>query len=416
METTHWVGVDWGVTTNQICVVDASREVVLETTADNTGEGLSALTESLLELAVAEHIAIAIETPRAAVVDALEAQGMSVYVINPKQLDRFRDRFTVAGAKDDRRDARTLADALLSDPQAFRRIEASSVNVTKLRELTRQHEDLSKMMIALGNQLRDLLMRFYPQICALGSVHREPWLWELLRRAPLPERGKRLRHATIESILAKHRIRRIDAEQVVATLRSKALPAAPGVAEAYAEHVTMLVSVLDTVHESSRRVDRRIREVLDEMARGNGNEETSENRDTQVLRSLPGVGPFVGATILVEGTEPLARRDYATLRALSGVAPVTRASGKRSGPNAAVSMRRACNQRLRNAVYHWALNTISRDPKSRALYDAHRARGHSHGRALRTVADRLLAMLIAMLRDGTLYDPARRLVPVAVAT
>ena len=259
-------------------------------------------------------------------------------------------------------------------------------------------------------------MRFYPQICALGSVHREPWLWELLRRAPLPERGKRLRHATIESILAKHRIRRIDAEQVVATLRSKALPAAPGVAEAYAEHVTMLVSVLDTVHESSRRVDRRIREVLDEMARGNGNEETSENRDTQVLRSLPGVGPFVGATILVEGTEPLARRDYATLRALSGVAPVTRASGKRSGPNAAVSMRRACNQRLRNAVYHWALNTISRDPKSRALYDAHRARGHSHGRALRTVADRLLAMLIAMLRDGTLYDPARRLVPVAVAT
>jgi hypothetical protein len=34
-----------------------------------------------------------------------------------------------------------------------------------------------------------------------------------------------------------------------------------------------------------------------------------------------------------------------------------------------------------------------------------RAKGHSHGRALRGVADRLLAVLIAMLRSGTLYDP-----------
>ena len=30
-----------------------------------------------------------------------------MYAINPKQLDRFRDRHTVAGAKDDRRRLRT---------------------------------------------------------------------------------------------------------------------------------------------------------------------------------------------------------------------------------------------------------------------------------------------------------------------
>jgi hypothetical protein len=32
-----------------------------------------------------------------------------------KQLDRFRDRYSVAGAKDDKRDAMVLADSLRTD-------------------------------------------------------------------------------------------------------------------------------------------------------------------------------------------------------------------------------------------------------------------------------------------------------------
>ena len=42
-------------------------------------------------------------------------RGFAVYSINPKQLDRFRDRFSPAGAKDDSRDARVLADAAVWD-------------------------------------------------------------------------------------------------------------------------------------------------------------------------------------------------------------------------------------------------------------------------------------------------------------
>ena len=44
---------------------------------------------------------------------------VAVFAVNPKQLDRFRDRHTVAGAKDDRRDAWVLADSLRTDPAAF---------------------------------------------------------------------------------------------------------------------------------------------------------------------------------------------------------------------------------------------------------------------------------------------------------
>ena len=47
------------------------------------------------------------------------------------------------------------------------------------------------------------------------------------------------------------------------------------------------------------------------------------------------------------------------------------------------------------------------DERSREHYAELRRKGQSHGRALRGVADRLLAVLISMLKSGTLYDPDR---------
>ena len=47
------------------------------------------------------QIYITIEVPHGPVVETLIERGFKVHVINPKQVDRFRDRFRLAGAKDD---------------------------------------------------------------------------------------------------------------------------------------------------------------------------------------------------------------------------------------------------------------------------------------------------------------------------
>jgi hypothetical protein len=46
--------------------------------------------------------------PHGPIVETLLERGFNVYSINPKQLDRFRDRFSPAGAKDDSREAEVL--------------------------------------------------------------------------------------------------------------------------------------------------------------------------------------------------------------------------------------------------------------------------------------------------------------------
>src|SRR5271157_3290501 len=79
-------------------------------------------------------VAVAIEAPHGPVVEILLERRFQVDAVNPKQLDRFRDRFTVAGAKDDRRDAYVLADALRTDRHCFRRLTVEDPVVIELRE------------------------------------------------------------------------------------------------------------------------------------------------------------------------------------------------------------------------------------------------------------------------------------------
>ena len=110
MQAAWFVGVDWGSQEHQVCVTDADGKVLGERMFEHGGAGLSEMADWLLSFAAgaAGDVGVAIETPRGPVVESLMEHGIAVHSINPKQLDRFRDRLSPAGAKDDRRDARVF--------------------------------------------------------------------------------------------------------------------------------------------------------------------------------------------------------------------------------------------------------------------------------------------------------------------
>ena len=103
---------------------------------EHSGTGLSQMASWVLSLATGDagEVGVAVETPRGPVVESLMERGFAVHSINPKQLDRFRDRLSPAGAKDDRRDARVLASALRTDPHCLRRLEPTDPAIVELRE------------------------------------------------------------------------------------------------------------------------------------------------------------------------------------------------------------------------------------------------------------------------------------------
>jgi hypothetical protein len=372
----------------------------------HSGQGVAEAIEWLKEKVEGqvERVAVAIESPRGPIVEGLLQAGFSVFSLNPKQLDRFRDRFTLAGSKDDRLDARVLGHSLRTDLWAFRRLRLDPGWLVRMREASRLEDELKEEQRRLVNRLRAVLQRYHVELLGLLPSADEPWFWDLVELAPTPTAGKRLSAKRVQRLLSEHRIRRLTADEVVARLREPELPTAPGVSEACSEHALLLVPRLHLLAQQLGRCQARIERLIDELDSGQEPGETSEHRDVPILRSLPGAGRYVVATMLAEAWRPLEQRDYRTLRAQCGAAPVSKQSGRMHF----VLMRMACNHRLRHAVHHWAWNASLYDPRAAALYKAMRERGHSHARALRGVADRMLKLLITLLEKGQPYDASLR--------
>ena len=401
-----YAGVDWASESHYVWLTDKDGRRLGERSFKHAGEGLAEMVGWLLKISGAAdpgQIDVAIEVPHGPVVETLIERRFAVWVLNPKQMDRFRDRYSVAGAKDDSRDAQVMASALRTDPHCFRRLAVGDPVVIELREWSRIAEDLTAERTSLVNRLRQQLWRYFPAFLELDADLSAPWTIELWQAVPTPEAARRVRKTSIETILKRHRIRRLAAQQVLEILRQRPLTVAPGTTQAARAHVATLIARL-------RLINRQIADAHQQLdtltAKVGASEEASpgqnKQRDAVILASLPGIGRINLATLLAEAPEALQRRDYHALRTLTGAAPVTRRSGK----SCAVIRRYAHHSRLANAVYHWARTAAQHDAVSRAKYAALRARGHSHGRALRSVADRLLNVACSMLRSGTTFNPS----------
>ena len=230
MET--FAGLDWGFREHAACVVDGAG-VVAEQSFAHGGAGLGSLAEWLRSLG---GPAVAMETPRGPAASALLSRGIEVRSINPRQSDRFRDRHSPSGSKDDRRDARVLANALRTDPGALRRVAAETPEETALASLQRRLGWLREDRGRLESRLRSELWEFYPEfeamVAELGVGLATEWVLALLGRLPRPGSVRGVRDATIGKALG--RARKVDAAGVRAALSAPATPSGSAASRRYA--------------------------------------------------------------------------------------------------------------------------------------------------------------------------------------
>lgn len=418
-----FVGIDWGSREHRVVVLDEAGKQIRDWTIEHTGEELADLVERLAALAqgAVARCQIGIELKSGPIVEALLERGFAVFAVNPKQTDRFRDRFMPSGAKDDRRDAFVLASAVRTDSERLTRLSPTDTRTIELRAMLRLRDELVSDKGRLLMRLREQLWRYYAQMLELAKGDFDArWLWALWEKAPTPKQGAALSRSVVARVLRDHHVRRLEADAVVAILNKPSLVVADGVEKAATIHVRSIVARLRLLDDQVRAATSDIEQQLalwsklasnetmtptsTDSAREPPDDETPsrcEQRDEVILRSLPGVGTITLATLLAEVGEPLGRRDYTALRALLGVAPITRQSGN----SRVVVMRRACNEVLRNAAFNWARAAVRYDDRCRARFAALVGRGAKKPAAYRAVADHLLRVACSMLRAGTEYDP-----------
>ena len=187
------------------------------------------------------------------------------------------------------------------------------------------------------------------------------------------------------------RQRRIEvrAAEIQTALRTEQLAAPMIVSEAMGSTVAALVAVIDTLAVEIATIEADLADRFD------------QHPDAKIIRSLPGLGTILGARVLAEfGDDPNRYVDAKSRKNYAGTSPITRASGK----HRVVLARYARNKRLNDACYLWAFAALQASPGARAFYDHRRALGDTHHRALRALANRLVAILHGCLRHHSPYD------------
>ena len=116
----------------------------------------------LSEIALPQDIQIGIEDGNNLLADFLRAAGYTVYALNPKSVNRFKDRFSACAKKDDRFDAFNIAMIMLKDRGNFTPISKSSDLCEDMKIHCETIDSFVRTRTKLMNQLWAELSLYFP--------------------------------------------------------------------------------------------------------------------------------------------------------------------------------------------------------------------------------------------------------------
>src|SRR5438477_5870193 len=140
--------------------------------------------------------------------------------VHPNQVAAARDRFRASRGKSDRFDRFVLCELARTDHHRFRILEPDSDQTKALRAPIRAREDLVAARVALANQLRAELERFWPGPIGLFSALDSPISLAFLARYPSPDDTRGLGEKRMAAFLRTHRYSRKTPAHLLGHLRS----------------------------------------------------------------------------------------------------------------------------------------------------------------------------------------------------
>ena len=181
-------GIDWASEKHDVLIESPAGLELLGATFSHHEDGISALCAAL---ECFEVDVVAIERPEGLLVDRLLEAGMRVLALHPNQVKAARDRFRASGGKSDQFDRFVLCELARTDAHRFRILEPDSDQTKALRALTGAREDLVAATVAMANQLRAELERFWPAPIGLFNDLDSPISLAFLKRYPNPKTPER---------------------------------------------------------------------------------------------------------------------------------------------------------------------------------------------------------------------------------
>jgi transposase len=346
--------------------------------AETVASAPEALRQWLLELHQRYpkgSVAVCLEQPAVHLIPFLETyHWITLYPINPISLQKYRETFVTSRAKDDGKDAQYLAELLLNHPDKLKVWKPQDSQTRLLQQLVAHRRAVVDERTALTNRLQALLKAYFPQALQLCGDD----LWRPLATAFLLKWStlaaiQKVKPAALTQFYYLHESRSQKLIDQRLKLVETAVPVSdePALNQSFALRVQLVCRQLQQVVKTIKEYDTQIAAAF------------AAHPDREIFASLPGAGPVLAPRLLAALGADRERFDSAAnLQRYSGVAPVTKQSGKMRY----VHRRYLCPKFERQSFHEFAKESVLWSRWAAAYYLSQRSSGKPHHTAVRALA------------------------------
>lgn len=388
-----WIGIDWADREHAVCLVDAATGATGIDALPHQAEAIDKWVADLRQR-FSGPIAICLEQSKGALIYALMKYDFLVlYPINPTQLASYRKAVAPSGAKDDPTDARLLAEFLRLYHDRLRPWRPDDEATRLIAILNEDRRDLTDLRTQLANRLQSRLKLYFPLILELFRKRTKmyaPVICELLLRWGCLEELQQADAKDLKAFFKLHHLH----EKSIQEYLDKIAGAAPLCEDQPIIHTGRLY--VQALAEQLLELGQAIAKCEAELER-----RMETHPDASLFTELPGAGDALAPRLLAAfGTDRERMESASDMQTYSGIAPVTRRSGKMHY----VASRWACPTFLRQTFHEFANCSRTRSTWAGAYYRMQRERGKKHHAAVRALAFKWIRVLYACWKTNTIYN------------
>jgi transposase len=388
-----FVGIDWADQQHAVCLSPADASPPEQFTVKHTPAAIAEFVATLRSRFGGQPVAVALEQSRGALLYALMSyEFLVLYPVHPATAKRYRDAFAPSGAKDDPVDARLIWELLVKHRDQLRPWTPDDATTRQLALLCEHRRDLVGLRTRLAQQLRAALKTYFPQALDwTGEDLATVMAADFLIKWPTLEALQKAKPQTVRAFYYAHRCRRPDLvnERLAHIQTATPLTSDCAVIAAHSLRVQSLARQLRPLLAAIAEYDRQIAALF------------ATHPDAALFASFPGAGDRLAPRLAAAfGTNRNRFAQADAMQQLSGVAPVTRRSGKCQR----VQRRYACAKFLLQTFHEFARCSMKTCDWARRYYQAQRAKGKGHQAAVRALAFKWVRILWRCWRDRVPYD------------
>ena len=350
-----WVGIDAGKDSHHAAAIDEAGQVLWSVRVANDQD---TLVELVGRVPPGDDVCWAVDLigcETALLRALLTAAGHTVLYVPGRTVKAMAGGFP-GEAKTDARDALVIANTVRMRRDLVA-VQPPTELVATLALLVAHRADLVEEWVRNVNRLRRLMTGICPAL-ERALVFTNMAMLILISGYQTPEQ---IRGAGRDQLIdhlrnnrAVHTAKTVDAALAAASRQHIVLPGQDTAATLAADLAISLLALRRRIKQADKAIEAAF----------------ASHPQAQIIRSLPGMGPLVGAefTVAVGDLSTFPSPDH--LASYAGLAPMPRDSGKRSGN---LHRPQRYNRRLRHVFYMGAMTTLRIDGPNRDYYKRKRA-------------------------------------------